>query len=294
VYAYVEVKVTGSTSATGSIEVKVNGVVAITLTSVQTCSSLASYNFVLVITNGGMTDFYVLDQVNGLRKDYLGDVTVAELFPNSAGSHGDWSPNVGPFTLTSVNGSGVYQGTITGGGSNAYQGYYFTVSGFSNGANNGTFLCTASSATSLTLSATTVTETHAGSAAFQAIVQAGIHGGIVDGYATSSVGTRPNGELTYLSSSTPGQKHDFGHQTLSLTGSIAAVLHRYRSEKDDAGTRQVAGYCLSGGTEGDGTTNSLSSSEQYFTDVYETDPNTGAGWILGNFNSATFGLQEIS
>jgi hypothetical protein len=45
----------------------------------------------------------------------------------------------------------VYNGTITGGGSNAYVGLIFRVSGFTNANNNGDFFCTASSTTTLTL-----------------------------------------------------------------------------------------------------------------------------------------------
>lgn len=50
-------------------------------------------------------------------------------------------------------GTTAYAGTITNGGSNAYVGYKFTITGFSGGdtANNGTFTCTASSTTVLTL-----------------------------------------------------------------------------------------------------------------------------------------------
>lgn len=61
------------------------------------------------------------------------------------------------YTLTAAAnasaGATVYSGTITGGGSNAYAGLFFVISGFVlNPQNNGTFLCTASSGGSLTLS----------------------------------------------------------------------------------------------------------------------------------------------
>lgn len=71
------------------------------------------------------------------------------------------SPAPLSFAITSVaGGTGVYTGTITGGAANAYVGYYFVVTGFSNLPNNGTFICTASSATTLTLqNAASVTET---------------------------------------------------------------------------------------------------------------------------------------
>jgi hypothetical protein len=76
----------------------------------------------------------------------------------------------GAFTLTSVSntGSGAqYNGTITGGGTpaNVYAGYFFTIAGFTNAANNGTFLCIASSAFSITVvNANALAETHAGTA----------------------------------------------------------------------------------------------------------------------------------
>jgi hypothetical protein len=65
------------------------------------------------------------------------------------------------FQLTSVAaGTGVYTGTISGGGANAYAGQNFTVTGFANAANNGTFPCTASTSTTLTLTnAASVSET---------------------------------------------------------------------------------------------------------------------------------------
>jgi hypothetical protein len=59
----------------------------------------------------------------------------------------------------------VYTGAITGGASNFYAGSTFIISGFNNAVNNGTFLCSASTATTLTLVNTAgVVETLTGSA----------------------------------------------------------------------------------------------------------------------------------
>jgi Pectate lyase superfamily protein len=73
------------------------------------------------------------------------------------------------FVVTSVDtasaGSAVYHGTFTDGGSNTYAGSGFRVVGFTNSVNNGLFFCTASTATTLTLSnANATSETHAASA----------------------------------------------------------------------------------------------------------------------------------
>lgn len=72
-----------------------------------------------------------------------------------------------PLTLTSVATGGVYTGTITGGASNALVGQYFSTAGFTNTPNNKVYaLCTASTATTLTLSGgATVAETTAATAA---------------------------------------------------------------------------------------------------------------------------------
>jgi Putative Ig domain len=75
---------------------------------------------------------------------------------------------VAAFTLTNVAASigttAVYTGAING-GNNSYAGISFVVAGFTSGANNGTFLCTASTATTLTLqNSAAVLETHAATA----------------------------------------------------------------------------------------------------------------------------------
>ena len=72
-------------------------------------------------------------------------------------------------TLTAVAASivnqAVYTGTITGGGSNAFVGQSFVIAGFTNASNNGNFICTASTTTTLTLvNEFAVAETHAATA----------------------------------------------------------------------------------------------------------------------------------
>src|SRR5208337_4172634 len=53
----------------------------------------------------------------------------------------------GTFAVTASNSvTGQLTGTFAGGANNAFAGYYFVVSGFSNANNNGVFLCTASTA----------------------------------------------------------------------------------------------------------------------------------------------------
>jgi hypothetical protein len=88
-----------------------------------------------------------------------------------------WQPNhtytpTLEFTLTSVASSvgstAVYTGAITNGAANAYAGKTFIIVSFSNTVNNGVFTCSASSATTLTLSnASAIAETNAATAISQ-------------------------------------------------------------------------------------------------------------------------------
>ena len=68
------------------------------------------------------------------------------------------------FVLTDVavsGGTAQYDGTITGGAGNAFVGYSFTVSGFTTGGNNVTFVCTGSTDGDLQCATTTqVNETN--------------------------------------------------------------------------------------------------------------------------------------
>lgn len=110
----------------------------------------------------------------------------------------------------------------------------------------------------------------------------------------SGTGTRPDGDTTYITSATAGQISDFAHQTLSFSGQVLGVIHVSYLRKDDAGARQAAQVCLSGVTTEVGSTISLGNSYSYYTDILENDPNTSAQWTQGNFNSATFGIKEIT
>lgn len=87
------------------------------------------------------------------------------------------------------NGYAVYVGTITGGASNAFVGYTFTITGFTNGVNNGTWICIASTATTLTLAnSAAVVETHAATAASGTTVYTGtITGGASNSYAGCNI-----------------------------------------------------------------------------------------------------------
>src|SRR6266850_2147726 len=93
---------------------------------------------------------------------------------------GNTTPTIAPaLTLTQVTVAGAattYTGTITGGGSSAYAGAAVTFAGFVNGTNNGTFVITSSTATTLVVTTVSqVNETHAGTAISSAVVNSPTH-----------------------------------------------------------------------------------------------------------------------
>lgn len=129
------------------------------------------------------------------------------------------------FVLTAVVGAtGVYSGTITGGASNAFAGQWFTVTGFaaSSGANNGVYLCTASSAIALTLAnASAVDETHAG----HAILGGNYFGTITGGDATTSfaISAVVGATKTYTGVFTGGDANAFVGQFFTVSGLVAST-----------------------------------------------------------------------
>lgn len=107
-------------------------------------------------------------------------------------------------------------------------------------------------------------------------------------------GTWPDGDATYISSSTPNQISDFAHQALALTGSIFEIAHISYMRKDDSGSRVAKQVCISGATTEVSPDINLGNSYQYFIDSLEQDPNGAIDWTVVNFNNATFGVKEIS
>lgn len=100
------------------------------------------------------------------------------------------SSNAGILVLTSVaassGGTAVYTGTITNGGSNAWAGFSFVVAGFDNTTNNGTFICTASTTTTLTLeNPFAVADTHPATAT--GVEGVAVYTGTFTGEATGSL-----------------------------------------------------------------------------------------------------------
>lgn len=226
---------------------------------------------------------------------YLGDINVLEVYPNGPGVNSAWAANVGPFVVTAVSGSGTnwtFTGGWASGASNAYVGLNFNTTSCGTGNNQSGVECTASAAGSITLSFTggSAQTGLTGSAAFQCLVQAGIN----------KLGTRPNGDLTYIFDSTIGDISDFAHQTLAaalghaFSGIILGVAHLSYMRKDDLGSRGVQQLLLSSGASAGGGIISLGNTYSYYMQIVESDPNTGTQFSQTGFNNTTLGAKVTS
>jgi hypothetical protein len=125
----------------------------------------------------------------------------------------------------------VYTGTITGGGANAFAGFVFVITGFASGNNNGTFICTASTTTTLTLSnsagtAVTAAGTATSSSANEGFVASAAvaawnsnalngHSLVVSGFTGGN--TANNGTFTVIAS--------HGSNSLASAGGIFGVVN---------------------------------------------------------------------
>lgn len=61
--------------------------------------------------------------------------------------------------------------------------------------------------------------------------------------------------------------------------------------KTDSGLQSIAPMLRSGSTDYEGTAQPLSTSYNYYNQIYETDPNTSSQWTVSNVNSLEAGLK---
>lgn len=142
--------------------------------------------------------------------------------------HTAYTPST-TLSLTSVatasGGNTVYTGSIIGGASDAFVGLVFIISGFGNSVNNGTFTCTGSSLTQLTLNNVDgFVETNAGTAAGEGTYVIGNSSGTACLFELAPI-TRPsiNGDVSgYVYG--PGVGYFGGSVTLTFPTSLGSAL----------------------------------------------------------------------
>lgn len=107
--------------------------------------------------------------------------------------------------------------------------------------------------------------------------------------------TTYNGDTSYVSSATAGNKDRYAFGNLSATPvSISAVQVTFAHRKDDATTRTIRSNLKSGATTANGATIGTNATYAVQVDIYETDPNTAAAWTGANVDSAEAGLEVVS
>lgn len=102
----------------------------------------------------------------------------------------------------------------------------------------------------------------------------------------------PN-EADYVTAATLGQRDLYAMQDLPAMTSptVLAVQSVLLASKADAGSAGVKAVAASGASTAMGALHNLAMDPQYFTHVYETDPNTSAAWTEAGLNAAQFGVE---
>lgn len=102
----------------------------------------------------------------------------------------------------------------------------------------------------------------------------------------------PDGDTTYVESSTIGDKDTYAYTNLTqTTGSVYGVQINAYARKTDAGTREIVTVARdAGATEEDGPTKSLGSAYEYHSDIREANPD-GNQWTISDVNGSEYGVK---
>lgn len=103
-----------------------------------------------------------------------------------------------------------------------------------------------------------------------------------------------NGDTDYISSATAAQRDSFAAATFGVTGTIAGLILSMFARKDDAGARSVQQslHKISGGTDYDGATHTLSTSTVGYRNLWATDPSTAAAWVDTDVDGFEIGVEN--
>ncbi len=187
-----------------------NGV-AFNLTSVA--PTTVTFNLTAAANHAGGNTVYTGTITGGAGNAYVGDKVVVAGFTNG-NDNGTFTCTASTATSITVNNANgvfqnhaatatvttgaVYNGTITGGTGNAFAGDTVIVTGFTNAANNGSFIATASTATTLTVNnKASIAETDPG---------------------TATVATGGGGNTVYLGTITGGAGNGFAGDSFTIAG----------------------------------------------------------------------------
>lgn len=105
-----------------------------------------------------------------------------------------------------------------------------------------------------------------------------------------------DGDATFVSDATIGHIDLYTFTALGLTpATIWAVQVALNARKDDVAARSLATEVRSGGANFTGVAQATTTGYlDFYTQIYEQDPNTAAAWLLANLDAAQFGVQTTA
>lgn len=122
----------------------------------------------------------------------------------------------------------------------------------------------------------------------------GSDGNSVDNFDMVNEATADD-DTTYVDSSTVSEKDQYGFDGLAvIPDDIFGVEVVSRVKKDDAGAKTAKLITRSGGVDYEGTAFSPTVSYDYYSEVWEEDPDTSTAWTSTGVNAAEFGIKVES
>ena len=97
----------------------------------------------------------------------------------------------------------------------------------------------------------------------------------------------------YVSSSTPAQVDKYGMSALGVFGTVKGTQICVVGKKDDAAPHTIRTTLTSGGTDYNGSTQSLDGNYRTFTKLYITNP-AGGDWDVVSVDAALVGMELVS
>lgn len=96
----------------------------------------------------------------------------------------------------------------------------------------------------------------------------------------------PDGDTSYVESSTTGQQDALGVTDLSgVSSAVFAVQTRIRARRTDAASVVLIPSIASGGVDADGANRSLGSSYAEYVDLFPTNPDGAVAWTTSSVNA---------
>lgn len=101
----------------------------------------------------------------------------------------------------------------------------------------------------------------------------------------------PDGDATYNSSATVGNKDTFAFTDPAAGGTIKGLQFASYAKKSDAGSRSLAHVTRHSGTDYDEATVALGTAYAFVMQIQELNPGTAAAWTVSDLSNAEFGYK---